>query len=891
MLYSIFSQCNAMLRSMVADTVATDIRVARDTGKNNEQNSAQNSLQGEELARFTRAARDVDTIATDPQESSAQDANGSTSASGLSRDAAYTQGAQDMGQQSDRETYCNEVLADYRLVLESRAASLLGRREVLTGKAKFGIFGDGKEVAHVALAKAMAAGDFRAGYYRDQTIMLATGTLTLEQMFAQLYADTDLDHEPGSGGRQMVNHTSTRCLDAAGHWQDLRQIIHSSADASPLSCQMPRSIGLALASKLYRYNSALHEMHTFSNAGSEVVFATIGDASTSEGLFWEAVNAAGVLKLPLIVSVWDDGYGISVPKECQTTKCSISELMQGFAPTAELPGVTIKAVKGWDYPELCKTYSELVAMARRDHQPAVLHVTELTQPQGHSTSGSHERYKSEERLAWEREYDCNRKMRAWILETGLASEEQLLQIEREAEQRANDALRSAWGNYTAPLTQDVATAQDLFEALARESRYADSVTDVSKELSAAINPTRRDVMIAVKQCLRITRGENSDTRKTLRDWRDVYEEENFRRYSSHLHSESSESALAVEEVPAVYSGSSPMYNGNQIIQSCMDKLLERDSRVCIFGEDVGIGDVNHGLLGLQDKYGKLRVFDTGIREATIIGKAIGLAMRGLRPIAEIQYLDYLLFGLEPISDDLATLQYRTRGGQKAPVIIRTRGHRLEGIWHTGSPLGMIINAMRGIYVLVPRNMTQAAGFYNTMLASDEPALLIECLNGYGLKERLPDNIAEFRVPLGVPEVLSEGRDVTVVTYGACCRVAEQAGAQLMELGISVELIDVQSLLPFDVNNLILESIKKTNRVIFMDEDVPGGATAYMMQKVLEEQGGYYLLDSKPRTVTAAEHRSPYGSEGDYFSKPNAEDLTEVVYDMMNESDPSRFPAL
>lgn len=786
-----------------------------------------------------------------------------------------------------------EILSDYRLAVESREASLIGRKEVFMGKAKFGIFGDGKEVPQIAMAKVFRKGDFRAGYYRDQTFMFAIGELTVQQYFAQLYAHTDVEAEPASGGRLMNGHYATRILDENGRLKDLAELKSSSADISPTAGQMPRLLGLAYASKLFRQNSGLHKFTNLSHRGNEIAFGTIGNASTSEGMFFEAINAAGVLQVPMLTSVWDDGYGISVPQEYHTTKSSISKALAGLQRSADEKGFEIITVKGWDYMALVEAYQKAERICREEHVPVLLHVEELTQPQGHSTSGSHERYKSKERLAWEAEFDCNKKMREWIINEVLVLREEVEAIEKEAKLSAKAARDNAWKAFMKDMEKDRTFIVGLLQQAESESREKAELEEVRIELSKTINPTRLDSMRAAKKAIRLLRNEtNIPARAFLIDWIKESEAANYDRYSSHLYSESEESALKVKRVDPVYSEDSSIVDGREVLQMCFDAALQRDPRVLAFGEDVGkIGDVNQGFAGLQQKHGEWRVTDTGIRECTIIGQGIGLAMRGLRPIAEIQYLDYFIYALQTLSDDLATLRYRTKGGQKAPLIVRTRGHRLEGVWHAGSPIGMILHSLRGIYLLVPRNMTQAAGFYNTMLRSDDPAIIIECLNGYRLKERLPDNIGEFTVPLGVPEILKTGNDFTIVTYGSMCRIVMDAARALEEVGISCEVIDVQSLLPFDVRQTIVASLRKTNRVAFADEDVPGGATSYMMQEVLEVQNGYQFLDSKPITITAKEHRPAYASDGDYFTKPNAEEIFEKIYAAMNEADPRQYPPL
>jgi 2-oxoisovalerate dehydrogenase E1 component len=785
-----------------------------------------------------------------------------------------------------------EILADYRLACESREASLIGRKEVFMGKAKFGIFGDGKEVAQIAMAKVFRPGDFRAGYYRDQTFMFAIGELTTQQYFAQLYAHTDVEAEPASAGRLMNGHFATRMLDEQGLLKNLTELKNSSADISPTAGQMPRLLGMAYASKLFRNIPELASYTNLSASGNEIAFGTIGNASTSEGMFYEAINAAGVLQVPMLMSVWDDNYGISVPQEHHTTKGSISKVLAGFSRTNKEKGFEIITVRGWDYPALISAYEEAEQLCRKEHVPVLIHVEEVTQPQGHSTSGSHERYKSKERLQWEAEHDCLKKMRTWIEEEVLILPEELDEIEKEAKQAAREAKEKAWKAFNADIQDDVKQLLGIVKQIEEQARTREPIEELRTVLEKTNNLIRTDCMRVAKKVLRLIREESDEVKQELIQWVERVEKDCANRYSSHLYSASDESALKVSEIKPVFSDSSKEVDGREVLRACFDAALQRDPRVFAFGEDVGkIGDVNQGFAGLQEKYGVHRVSDTGIRECTIIGQGIGAALRGLRPIAEIQYLDYLLYAIQILSDDLACLQYRTKGGQKAPLIIRTRGHRLEGVWHSGSPIGMILNSLRGIYVLVPRNMVQAAGFYNTMLKSDDPALIIECLNGYRLKEQVPDNIGEFTVPLGVPDVLRVGEDVTIVTYGSMCRIVMETADELALYGISCEVIDVQTLLPFDIHHTIVDSVKKTNRVIFADEDVPGGASAFMMQKVLEEQGGYQYLDSKPITITAKEHRPAYASDGDYFSKPNAEEMFDKVYALMREVDPNRFPSI
>lgn len=783
-----------------------------------------------------------------------------------------------------------EILNDYRIANQSRFASLLGRREVLTGKAKFGIFGDGKEIPQLAMAKAFEFGDWRSGYYRDQTFMFATGTSTVQEFFAQLYAHASLEAEPASAGRMMNGHFATRSLNADGSWKNLMEIKNSSADISPTGGQMPRLVGLAYASKLFRENTALHSLTNFTNKGNEVAFGTIGNASTSEGLFFEAINAAGVLKIPMVVSVWDDEYGISVSAEYQTTKKSISKALEGFKLDENGDGFIFRTAKGWDYAALCDMYLSGVADVRKDHIPALFHITEVTQPQGHSTSGSHERYKSKERLAWEAEYDCIKKMREWMIEHNVATSAQFDGIDKEDKEIVDQAKAKAWEAFINPIREEVVYVGSLLSELSSQCSMGNDVLAVQQELESHREPAHRDITSAARKAVRLANIEQAPAKEKLKEWIATRVDRAESEYSSHLYSESKEAALLVPEVKAVFTDASEEVNGSQIMNACFDAAFTRDQKIFAIGEDIGkIGDVNKGFDGLQEKFGEIRITDTGIREATILGQAIGAAMRGLRPICEIQYLDYLLYALQGMSDDLATVQWRTKGGQKAPVIIRTRGHRLEGVWHSGSPMGMILGAVRGMNVLVPRNMTQAAGFYNTMLSSDDTALIVEVLNAYRLKEKLPSNIGDFTVPLGVPEVLKEGDDVTLVTYGACCRIAQEGITELEKFGISVELIDVQSLLPFDIHSKIGESLKKTSRIVFMDEDVPGGATAFMMQEVLEKQSGYKYLDSAPITLTSKAHRPAYGSDGDYFSKPSSDDVFRVIYEMMSEADPNKYP--
>jgi pyruvate/2-oxoglutarate/acetoin dehydrogenase E1 component/TPP-dependent pyruvate/acetoin dehydrogenase alpha subunit len=782
---------------------------------------------------------------------------------------------------------------DYRTAYRSRQASTIGRREVLSGKAKFGIFGGGKEVAQVAMARSFRNGDIRSGYYRDQTFMFAAGMSSLEEFFAQLYADTDPEHDPASAGRQMNAHFATRMLDGEGRWRDLTAEKHSSGDISPTGSQMPRLVGLAYASKLYRRIPELASLTRFSHNGDEVAWGTIGNASCAEGMFWEAINAAGVLGVPMLVSIWDDGYGISVPNELQITKGNLSEILAGFQRRdGEKQGYDIYRVAGWDYPALIDTYARAAATARNEHVPAIVHVVDLTQPEGHSTSGSHERYKSKERLAWEREYDSLRKMREWLVAEELASSQELDQWEAEDLAYVREIQRRAWQAYREPIERELKDFVSLVERV-RESTAGEAREGVEAALSELLRvpvPARRDLQRTALDVLVASGEGDSEAAGELVRWRRDHLRRNDERYASHLLSESAEAAMNVPAVPPRYPGHPQIVNGFEIINGCFHAAMQRNPNLVIKGEDVGrLGDVNQGCAGLQEKFGALRVSDTGIRENTIIGQAIGMAMRGLRPIVEIQYLDYVLYALQIMSDDLATLRWRTAGGQKSPVIIRTRGHRLEGIWHAGSPMGGIISLVRGMHVCVPRNMTQASGFYNTLLLSDDPAIVVEVLNGYRSKEPLPENVGEMTVPLGVPEVLREGKDATIVTYGACCRIALEAADLLARKGIDAEVIDVQTLLPFDREGVIVRSLSKTSRIVFVDEDVPGGATAFMMRQVLERDGGYEWLDSEPRTVTGTEHRPAYGSDGDYWSKPGRESIFEAVYGLMHEAAPAKFP--
>ena len=775
------------------------------------------------------------------------------------------------------DNFRNTVLKDYQCACESRETSLLGRREVLTGKAKFGIFGDGKEIAQVAAAKFFKPGDFRSGYYRDQTFMFANGLATVEQFFSQLYADPDVEHDPFSAGRQMNAHFATKFVNENGDWLNLAQLKNISSDIAPTAGQMPRALGLAYASKAFRKIKELNNLTNLSNNGNEVCFCTIGDASTSEGHFWETINAAGVLQVPLAVFVWDDGYGISVPKKYQTTKASISEALSGFQKKEDTNGIDIYKLKGWDYAGMCEILEPAIQKIRDTHTPAIFHVEEITQPQGHSTSGSHERYKTSERLEWERVWDGLKQMREWIIANALSDEEELVKIETDATQFVKESKQKAWIKYIEPIKGLVADTIEVLKIL--ESNPP--IKKLADELAAVREPMRRDVMKTLATVL--DRAGNNAASKKIQQYYTNLKATYAGLYNSYLYNEGPKSALKVTAINPVFANDTATVNGFEVLNKYFDELFTTNNKVVAFGEDLGhIGDVNQGFSGLQEKFGSDRIFDTGIRELTIMGQGIGLALRGLRPIAEIQYLDYLLYGLQPLSDDVCTTHFRTAGQQSCPLIVRTRGHRLEGIWHSGSPMGMIINALRGMYVCVPRNMVQAAGMYNTLLQANDPALVIECLNGYRLKEKLPSNLMAYTVPLGVPEIVKEGTDVTIVTYGSTLRIVLEATETLDKMGISCEVVDVQTLLPFDINHTIVECLKKTNRIVFVDEDVPGGAAAYMFNKVMEEQGGYKYLDVSPRTITGKAHRPSYGSDGDYFSKPNTEDIIAVIKEMMAE---------
>jgi pyruvate/2-oxoglutarate/acetoin dehydrogenase E1 component/TPP-dependent pyruvate/acetoin dehydrogenase alpha subunit len=788
------------------------------------------------------------------------------------------------------EDFKTEVLNDYKIAITSRECSLLGRREVLTGKAKFGIFGDGKEVPQLALAKAFKNGDFRSGYYRDQTFMMAIGQLSIEQFFAGLYGHTDINADPMSAGRQMGGHFATHSLDEKGNWNDLTQQKNSSADISPTAGQMPRLLGLAQASKIYRNVSVLPKKNKFSENGNEIAWGTIGNASTSEGLFFETINAAGVLQVPMVMSVWDDEYGISVHAKHQTTKENISEILKGFQRDEDNKGYEIMTVLGWDYAALVGTYQKAAQIAREEHVPVLIHVKELTQPQGHSTSGSHERYKNTERLAWETEFDCLAQMRLWMIANTIATSEELDEMDNLAKKEVLEGKKAAWTAFVDPVKKEQSELVSLLETIASTSVNRVFIQKYAQDLKEIKEPIRKDILISARKILRLLIGEKDQP--LLANWITNYLNKIQPKFSSHLFSESNDSVFSVKEVLPTYDNDAEDVDARLVLRDNFDSIFAKYPETLIFGEDAGtIGDVNQGLEGMQEKYGDIRVADVGIREATILGQGIGMAMRGLRPIAEIQYLDYLLYAIQIMSDDLATLQYRTKGRQKAPLIIRTRGHRLEGVWHSGSPMGMIINAVRGIHVLVPRNMTKAAGFYNTLLETDEPALVIECLNGYRLKEKMPLNLGEFKTPIGVTETIRKGSDITIVSYGSTLRLVEQAAKELQEVGIECEIVDIQSLLPFDINHDIKKSLMNTNRLLVVDEDVPGGASAFILQQVLDVQNGYDYLDSKPQTLASKAHRPAYGTDGDYFSKPSAEDIYEKVYAMMNEVNPTEYPSL
>ena len=770
------------------------------------------------------------------------------------------------------QEFKKEILGDYNTAVISRECSILGRREVLTGKAKFGIFGDGKEVPQLAMAKAFKNGDWRSGYYRDQTFMMAIGNLTPEQFFAGLYAHSDIKAEPFAAGRQMGGHFASHILNEDGSWKNQLEQKNISADISPTASQMPRLLGLAQASKMYRNIDELKNNSHFSDNGNEIAWGTIGNASTSEGHFFETFNAAGVLQVPMIISVWDDGYGISVPAKYQTTKENISEILKGFQRDKNGKGYEIFIVNGWDYSKLIDVYNQASTIARNEHVPILIHVKELTQPQGHSSSGSHERYKSEERLIWEEKNDCNAKMREWIISL-FENEEELISIEKNAKKQVSLAKRTAWNNYLQDIIQAQKHVLGLVEKAANKSDNKSFILKLKNELAIIKNPSKKDVLSTARRTLVYLRNENTTEKTQIINWIENYNNEQSSNYNTHLYSEAKTNVKTIKEIKPTYDENEVLVDARIILKNNFDKILSKYKEVVIFGEDAGaIGDVNQGLEGLQEKYGKLRIADSGIREASIMGQGIGLAMRGLRPIAEIQYLDYLLYGLQILSDDLATLRYRSFGKQKAPLIVRTRGHRLEGIWHSGSHMGAIIHLLRGMYILTPRNMTKAAGFYNTLLQSDEPALIVENLNGYRLKEKLPNNIGDFTTPIGIVETIKEGKDVTVVSYGSTLKLVEETAKELTQVGIDIEIIDAQTLLPFDLNHDVLKSIQKTNRLIIIDEDVPGGASAYLLNEILNTQNGYQYLDSKPLTITAKEHRAAYGTDGDYFSKPSIEDI-------------------
>ncbi len=789
------------------------------------------------------------------------------------------------------EDFKKEVLKDYKVAVTSRECSLLGRREVLTGKAKFGIFGDGKEVPQLAMAKAFKNGDFRSGYYRDQTFMMAIGELTIQQFFAGLYGHTDITEEPMSAGRQMGGHFTTHSLNEDGSWKNLTKQKNSSSDISPTAGQMPRLLGLAQASKIYREVIGI-DTENFSVNGNEIAWGTIGNASTSEGLFFETINAAGVLQVPMVMSVWDDEYGISVHAKHQTTKENISEILKGFQRDESSKGYEIIRVNGWDYPNLIDVYQRAATIARKEHCPVLIHVNELTQPQGHSTSGSHERYKSKERLAWEIDFDCLTKMRQWMIENNIFTDEEAKSIEKDIKKQVRLGKQNAWASFVKPQKEEQNQVVALLKSAAEKSNNKAFINKLSDELEVIKEPIRKEILSTARKSLRFLTNDTNEGKTNLINWITDYKTKIQPKYSSKLYSESNLSAIKVVAEEPEYKTDAEIVDARLIMRDNFDAIFTKYPEALIFGEDAGhIGDVNQGLEGMQEKYGELRVSDTGIREATILGQGIGMAMRGLRPIAEIQYLDYILYALQIMSDDLATLQYRTFGKQKAPLIIRTRGHRLEGIWHSGSQMGGLIHLLRGIHLLVPRNMTKAAGFYNTLLEGDDPAVVVECLNGYRLKEKMPSNLGTFKTPLGVVESLKDGTDITLVSYGSTLRIVEETAKELLQVGINAEVIDIQSLLPFDINHDIVKSIQKTNRLLVIDEDVPGGASAYILQEIVEKQNAYKHLDSKPQTLTAKEHRPAYGTDGDYFSKPSAEDIFEKVYNIMNEANPSKYPDL
>ena len=789
------------------------------------------------------------------------------------------------------DDFKTQILTDYKIAVLSRTCSLMGRKEVLTGKAKFGIFGDGKELPQLAMARSFKNGDFRSGYYRDQTFMMALGLLTPKDLFHALYATTDIEKEPMSAGRQMGGHYVTYSLNEDGSWKDLTKQKNSSADISCTAGQMPRLLGLAQASKMYR-NLKNIDASKFSNKGDEVAWGTIGNASTSEGMFLETINAAGVLQVPMVISIWDDDYGISVPAEYHATKEDISEMLSGFKRTEEKAGFEMLKVKGWDYTALMHAYENASDIAREEHVPVIIHVTELTQPQGHSSSGSHERYKSKERLNWEKENDCNKRFREWILETGITTEDELSALEKDILKQVRIAKKEAWAEYLRTHQPNKKKLVTLLDNAANKSANKNFINKIKNDLIATDEPLKKDLAIGARKAIRYLIGEDFQEKNDLLKWTSEFLAETQPKYSADLYNEGPNRATNIAEVKPTYGESPEMVDGRLILRDNFEKLFENNPNALVFGEDTGaIGDVNQGLEGLQEKFGKLRIADTGIRETTIIGQGTGMALRGLRPIAEIQYLDYIFYALATLTDDVACLRYRTFGKQKAPLIVRTRGHRLEGIWHSGSPMASLIHSLRGMYILSPRNMTQAAGFYNTLMKSDEPALIIESLNGYRLKEKKPENLGEFCTPIGVVETVKNGSDITLVSYGSTLRIVEQAAKELKQVGIDAEVIDAQTLLPFDIRHDTVKSVQKTNRLLVIDEDVPGGCSAYILNEIVENQKGYMYLDSTPQTLSAQAHRPAYGSDGDYFSKPNAEDIFEKVYAMIHESDPENYPKL